>query len=102
MAGLNRPWASRDDALFWGQIAGVGLGLSLALVASAFFAWALLLHPIAAWWHDGAPSVAREASPWRHGLFVAACSELVAGPLFIALCAWYCDGMLRGSGKAEH
>lgn len=102
MPGLAKPWASRDDALFWLQLLAMGMGGALALVAGALLAWALLLQPALAWWQGSGFAFQRDPATWLHWLRVAAIAEGVLGTLFVAFLVWYCDGMLRGSGKAEH
>jgi len=102
MAGLGRPWASREDAAFWLWMLAMGLGWALALVAGALLAWALLLEPALGWWRDGHVGIVTDRATWRQWLRVAAIAEGVLGTLLFAFVIWYCDGMLRGSGKAEH
>ena len=102
MAGLGRPWASRDDAVFWLWMLALGLGWALVLVAGALLAWALLLQPALAWWQHGRLGIVTDGSTWLHWLRVAAIAEGVLGALLFAFMTWYCDGMLRGSGPAAH
>jgi hypothetical protein len=102
MAGLGRPWASRDDASFWLWMLGMSLGWSLVLVASALLAWALLLQPALGWWRDGHLRIVADRATWLAWLRVAVIAEGLLGASMFAFMAWYCDGMLRGSGKAEH
>jgi hypothetical protein len=102
MAGLGRPWASRDDAAFWLQLVAMGVVGALVVVTAATLAWALVLQPALAWWHGAAFHVATDAGTWRQRLRIAALATATLGVLFVALLAWYCDGMLRGAGKAEH
>lgn len=101
MAGLRAPWASRDEALFWLQMAGMAAVGGLAVALAATLAWALLLQPAVAWWHGQGLRVATDAATWgrwaRHGGLGAAA---LFAP-FLAFFVWYADGMLRGSGKAE-
>jgi hypothetical protein len=101
MPGLARPWASRDDALFWLQILAMGCAGALAVVAGAFLVWALLLQPVLAWWHGGGLSIVRQPATWLHWLRIAAVAFAVVGVLFTLFFVWYCDGMLRGSGSAS-
>ncbi len=101
MAGLSRPWASRDDAVFWLWMLGMALGWSLALVALALLGWALLVQPALAWWAQGRLAIVTERAAWMQWLHVATLAEGILGALLFAFLLWYCDGMLRGSGKAE-
>ena len=102
MAGLRRPWASRDDAVFWLWMLAMALGWALVLVAGALLAWALLLQPGLAGWRDGHLGIVTDKATWMRWLHVAAIAEGVLGALLFAFLAWYCDGMLRGSGTAAH
>jgi len=101
MAGLAAPWASRADALFWLQMAGLAAAGALLVTLVAVLAWALLLHPALAWWHGAPWRVDAQASTWRGWARAAAICAATLFALFFAFVIWYCDGMLRGSGKAE-
>lgn len=102
MAGLSPPWASRDDAMFWLQMLGLAAAGALVVTLAATIAWALVLEPGLAWWHGAPLRIATDAATWRRRAGAAAVVAALLLPLLFALCAWYCDGMLRGSGKAEH
>ena len=102
MAGLGRPWASRDDALFWLQILAMALLAALAIVAAATLVWAVLLQPALAWWHGEGLRIVTDRTAWMHWLRIAAVTASILGATCFAFLAWYCDAMLRGSGKAEH
>jgi hypothetical protein len=100
MAGLNAPWASRDDARFWLQMAGLaGIG-AVAMAVGAALAWALLLQPLLAWWHGGRLRIASDGATWARWAGDTAIVAAALFALFFAFWVWYCDGMLRGSGKA--
>ena len=101
MPGIGRPWASWDDASFWLWMLGLAAGSALAVTAAALLAWALLLQPGLCWWHDGGFAIATDAATWKRWGRVAALSVAVLATLFLLFLAWYCDGMLKGSGKAE-
>lgn len=101
MAGLNAPWASRDDALFWLQMAWLAAAGAVFLTFAATLAWALLLQPALAWWHGAPLRMATDAATWSRWARLAAIIAAALFALFFAFFVWYCDGMLRGSGKAE-
>jgi hypothetical protein len=102
MAGLSRPWASRDDAVFWLWMLAMGLGWAGVLVAGALLGWALLLQPALAWCQQGRLGVVTDRATWLHWLGIAAIAEGALGTLLFGFVAWYCDAMLRGSGSAAH
>ncbi len=102
MAGLRAPWASRDDASLWLQMAGLAAVGAVVVVLVATLAWALLLQPALAWWHGVPLQIATDATTWRRWGDAAAVGTGALFVLFLAFWAWYCDGMLRGAGKAEH
>ena len=101
MAGLHAPWASRDDALFWLQMAGMAAVGAVVVALAATLAWALLLQPALAWWHGQGLRIVTDAATWGRWARVGAIATAVLFALFFAFFVWYADGMLRGSGKAE-
>ena len=102
MGGLNAPWASRNDALFWLQMAWLAGAGAVGAALAATLAWALLLQPALGWWHGQGLRLATDATTWWRWARVAGIGAALPFALFFAFLAWYCDGMLRGSGKAEH
>ena len=100
MAGLGRPWASRDAAAFWLQLLAMSVAGALAVTAVALLAWVFLLQPAAAWWQGAGFRVAIDGATAWHWLRTAAWAVGILGASFLAILAWYCDAMLRGSGSA--
>lgn len=101
MAGLSAPWTSWDDARFWLWMLSLAVGGALAIVVVATLAWALVLQPGLAWWRGEGLHLVADAATWRHWLRVALAWGGALAALFLVFLVWYCDGMLRGSGKAE-
>jgi hypothetical protein len=101
MAGLAAPWASWDDARFWVWMLSLALGGALAIVVVATVAWAFVLQPGLSWWRGDGLRIVTDAAAWRHGLRLALGGGCALAALFLLLLVWYCDGMLKGSGKAE-
>jgi hypothetical protein len=100
-SGLSAPWTSWDDARFWLWLLWLATAGALAIVVVATMAWALAVEPGLAWWRGDGLRVVTDGGTWRHWLRLAAAWGGALAVLFLLILAGYCDGMLKGSGKAE-